>query len=337
MRNRTTTALWASAAMIALTLPASAADFVMRVSSPAPLSDIDPLSAWVQAFETAVETNSNGRIDVQVYPAGQLGPIPATVEGVAMGTIEMTLPIIGFLSRLEPRFQVLDAGGLFADDHHALRTLGDPRVRAMLHEFGASAGVEPLMVLPSGQAFMVSRAPITGIDSMNGLKLRTGGATPLVNDPMIALGASPVSMSLGDVLPGLQTGTIDAATINLPVAVGFNFADVAPEGTYVPGNFVIIGGLVNRDWLATIGPDLEAVVRQAAIDAEAAYATRIDSAPAILEGVWTQHGGHVTRFDAATSEAWLAATTPAVQAAIAADPQMQADYDLLLQAAADNR
>ncbi|MCB1395065.1 MAG: TRAP transporter substrate-binding protein [Rhodobacter sp.] len=337
MQNHLKAALLGASALLALTGPAAAADFVMRVSSPAPLSAIDPLSAWMEAFEAGVEAGSNGRIDVQLYPASQLGPIPATVEGVAMGTIEMTLPIIGFLSRLEPRFQVLDAGGLFDDERHALRTLSDPRVRAMLGEFGADAGVEPLVVLTSGQSFVVSRAPIDEPADLNGVKLRTGGATPLVNDPMIALGASPVSMPLGEALPALQTGTIDAATINASVAVGFNFADVAPNGTFLPGNFTVIGGLVNRDFLAMIGPDLEAVVRQAAEDAKTAYEARLDSGAQTLAAAWTNAGGAIHTFSDDGVAAYTAVTEPAVQAVIGANPQMQADYDLLRQAATDNR
>ncbi len=47
----------------------------------------------------------------------------------------------------------------------------------------------------------------------------------------------------GELFRALQTGTIDAATINMPVSVGFKFADVASESVYVPGKFGIIGGI----------------------------------------------------------------------------------------------
>ena len=97
--------LFTAALICAMTAaaPSLAADFTMKIASPAPLNDKDALSAWFTAFEAGVETRSEGRIDVQLFPGGQLGPIPATVEGVAMGTIEVTVPIIGFLSSLDPR------------------------------------------------------------------------------------------------------------------------------------------------------------------------------------------------------------------------------------------
>ena len=316
---------------------AMAADFVMKISSPAPITKIDPLSAWMEAFEAGVEAKSGGRIDVQLYPSSQLGPIPATVEGVVMGTIEMTTPAIGFLSSVDPRFQVLDADGLFDDEHHALKTLSDPKVRAMLAEFGSKANIEPLFILTSGQMVLVSKDKIDGPAAMKGKKIRTAGATPLVNKPMEAFGVSPVAMPLGDVLPGIQTGTIDGATINMPVAVGFKFADVAKEAMYLPGKYTIIGGIISKDFLARIGPDLEKIVRDEAVNANAAYAAKLDSGPKILDGVWIKQGGEITRLEGAARDAYLATTTKEVEAVIDENPQMKADYAVLKSAAAASR
>lgn len=327
--------LFTAALICAMTAaaPSLAADFTMKIASPAPLNDKDALSAWFTAFEAGVETRSEGRIDVQLFPGGQLGPIPATVEGVAMGTIEVTVPIIGFLSSLDPRFQVLDAPGLFDDEHHAMATLSDPSVRAMLSGFGARSHVEPLVVLTSGQSVVVSDAPIAGAADLAGVKLRTGGATPLLNEPMAAIGASPVAMSLGEALPGIQTGTIDAANINMPVAIGFKFADVAPNASYLPGSFTIVSAVVSKDFLGLIGPDLEAIVREEAERAKEAYAQKLDSGAAFFEGLWTQHGGQLTVFTEAERASYLAVMNQTVQEIIATDDQLQSDYGVLKTAA----
>lgn len=312
---------------------ASAQEFVMKISSPAPLSDIDPLSAWMKAFEQGVEKRSGGRIDVQLYPASQLGSIPSTVEGTAMGTIEMTLPIIGFLSALEPRFQVLDAAGLFDSEEHALNTFSDPEVRAMLSQFGTNAGVEPLFILTSGQSTLVSKNKVKNAGDLSGMKIRTGGATALLNRPMETLGAAPVAMPLGEALPGIQTGTIDGAVINVPVAVGFKFADVAKEATYIPGQFTIIGGLVNKAFLSRLGPDLEKIVREEAEKAKQAYAGKLGSAPKILEGAWVKNGGNINRMSDEAAHAFLAKIVPVVEKIVADNAKMKADYEVLKAAA----
>ena len=332
---RTSRGLALAAAMVATAGGTAAQEYTLRVSSPAPLSDVDPVSAWMRAFEAGVEARSDGRIDVQLYPASQLGPIPATVEGVAMGTIEMTLPVVGFFSRIEPRFSALEAGGLFDDEAHMMRALAEAPVAEMLAGFGEAAGVEALMVLPAGQSLMVSPEAVTDTAGFEGLKLRTGGASEILIAPMRALGASPVPMPLGEALPGLQTGTIDAATINLPVAVGFQFADVAPHGTYLPGTFVVIGGVMNRGFLAGLGAELEAVVREEARAAVEPYLEKLASAPTALEGAWRAAGGEVHRIE--DEAAFLSAVREASDAVVAADARASADYEVLRAAAEATR
>ncbi len=326
----------ASTAM--LTTPAvMAADFVMKISSPAPKTDVDGLSAWFDAFEAGVEKRSEGRIDVQLFPASQLGPIPATVEGVAMGTIEMTVPIIGFLSSVDPRFQVLDAAGVFEDELHVMRTMSDPAVKEMISDFGSRANVEPLFVLANGRSVVIAKDRVENSEDFRGLKMRTGGASPLVNEPMSALGAAPVAMPLGEVLPGIQTGTIDAATLGLAVLVGFKFADVASEATYMPGNFIMVGGLVNKDFLASIGPELEAIVREEAEAAKVAYADRLRNGIETLEGVWAKQGGSLTTMSDADAKAVSEIITPVVANIVGANEQMTSDFAVLTEAAERNK
>ena len=65
----------------------------------------------------------------QVFPAGQLGPIPRLIEGVQLGTIEAFMTPPEFFVGIDPRFQVLSAPFLFADMDHAYRVITDNEVR----------------------------------------------------------------------------------------------------------------------------------------------------------------------------------------------------------------
>src|SRR5262249_17789704 len=132
---------------------ASAQEFTMKLSTPT-INDVT--TTWMEAFKAGVEKRSNGRIKVEIYPANQLGPIPATVDGVALGTIEMTTPAVGFLIGLEPRFQTLDAAGLFDSIEHAEKVLNDPEIRQRLATFGESKGVEPLFTFVNGPLMILS-------------------------------------------------------------------------------------------------------------------------------------------------------------------------------------
>lgn len=333
IKTITTAALLAGAAAIFTPTNATAQDYVLKVSAPIPPTEKDSVYAWMLAFEKGVEASSKGQIDVQLFPANQLGQLPAAVEGVSMGTIEVSFSIIGFFSSLDPRFQVLDAGGLFDSPEHAMQAMQQPETRAMLAEFGKAAGVRPLVMVIDGQGVIVSKNPISTVADFKGLKVRTGGATPLLTQPLAAMGAAPIAMPLGEVVPGLQTGTIDAATNSMAVVNGFKMADVAKNVTYLPGNYTTVGAVVNTAFLERIGPDLAAIVLDEAQKAESVIFDHLAKTP-MQEAAWESAGGQIIRFNDAEQENYLTVTNPIVAEIVAANPQMQSDFDVLKAAAA---
>ena len=211
-------ALAMGAAVLFAMASAQAQQFTMKISSPT-VNDVT--GEWARVFKAGVEARSNGKIKVEYYPASQLGQIPATVDGVAMGTIEMSVPAVGFLIGLEPRFQVFDAPGLFDSVVHGEKVLTDPDIRKLYSAFGADKGIEPLTVFINGPQMVVSHTAINGPADFRSLKIRVPGAAPLYVRPFEKLGASPLSMPLGEVLPALQNHTIDGAVAAVAVLVAF--------------------------------------------------------------------------------------------------------------------
>src|SRR4051812_28154372 len=187
MRLKRTTAAAALAAL-ALAAQAQAQQFTMKLSTPT-INDVT--HEWMKTFKDGVEKRSAGRIKVEIYPANQLGQIPRTVEGVALGTIEMTTPAVGFLIGLEPRFQVLDAPGLFNSVEHAQKVFTDPEVRKRLATLGAAKGVEPLFTFANGPLMLLSHKPVRAVEDLKAQKIRVPGAAPLHIEPFRALGVSP--------------------------------------------------------------------------------------------------------------------------------------------------
>src|SRR2546430_6548971 len=198
--------IWVAGALFALALSASAQQFTMKLSSPT-INDVT--QEWMKAFKSGVESRSGGKIKVELYPASQLGPIPRTVEGVALGTIEMTLPATGFLAALEPRFVVFDAPGLFDSMQHAERVFADADIAKRLATFGATKGVEPLITFVHGPLMLLAHRPIRAVGDFKGQKIRVPGGAPLHFEPFRKLGASPLSIPIGEVMPAMQNRTID--------------------------------------------------------------------------------------------------------------------------------
>ena len=320
--------------LCAATAAASAQQFTMKLSSPT-INDVT--HEWMKAFKAGVESRSAGRVKVEIYPANQLGQIPATVEGVALGTIEFTVPAVGFLIGLEPRFQTLDAAGLFDSLAHGHKVLADPDIRARLASFGESKGVEPLITFLNGPMMLASHKPVRTAADIKGLKLRVPGAAPMHIEPFKKLGASPVSLPLGEVLPALQNKGIDGAVTAFTVLTAFKYYDVARTATFVPGTWAVVSGIVNRRFMKSLGPELEAIVRDEAKRAEVLFSTYGVEDVARIRKTWEQNGGEAIVMSPGDANAYLEQVTSVVPGIVDKNPKMKEDYAALLDAGKKHR
>jgi C4-dicarboxylate-binding protein DctP len=319
------------AAILALTPVAAVAQtFTAKISSP---TVNDTTQAWMTEFKSGVESRSAGKVKVEMYPANQLGQIPATVEGVAMGTIEIVAPASGFLIGLEPRFQAFDAPGLFPSLEAAQKTFADAEVRKRMSEYGAAKGMEPIAILVHGPQMLLSTKPIRKIDDFKGQKLRVPGAAPLQIEPFRKLGAAPLSMPLGEVLPAMQNKTIDGSVASATVFTAFKYYDIAKTVTELPGSYLIVPAMANKEFMTSIGPQLAAIVREEALSAQRKAEKFAQDDAANMERVWKQNGGEIVRFDDAERKKYLDVVLGTLPTVLNANAKMKADYDLLVSTA----
>jgi C4-dicarboxylate-binding protein DctP len=293
----------------------------------------DMAQEWYKVFAAGVEKRAPGKIKVEFYPSNQLGSLPATVEGTALGTIEMISVASGFLVGLEPRFLVLDMPGLFDNTEHGRKVFSDPAARAVLSQFGKGKDLEPIAYFVHSPLYLLSHKPVRKVADLAGQKLRMPGGAPLHLEPYRKVGASPLSMPLGEVLPAMQNKTIDGAISGLTVYTGFKYYDVAKAMTALPGSVIIAPIVANSGFLKSLGPDLEKVVREEAMNAENAIVPwGVADEAAALE-VWRKNGGEVITLPADEQKKYIDNVVSILPIVYAANPNFKADYEVLLAAA----
>jgi TRAP-type C4-dicarboxylate transport system substrate-binding protein len=313
---------------------AAAQQFTMKLSCPT-VNDMNV--EYMKAMKAGIEPKSGGKIKVELYPANQLGQIPRTVEGVALGTIEMTLVASGFFIGMDPRYLVFDAAGLFDDMDHGNRVFQDPQIRKRLAAFSADKGIEPLIVYNANPNMVVSHKAVRTLADFKGQKIRVPGAAPLHVQPFQHFGTSALSMPLGEVLPAMQNHTIDGAVAGLTVFPGFKYYDVAKGMTYLPGSYLILVGGVSRMFMKNIGPDLEKIVRDVSRDAEKLFFTWLPDDVERAKKNWTANGGEVITLSAADQKRFVADVSKVTESILAGQPQVKAEYEALKAAAQRTR
>ena len=83
---------------------------------------------FIKFYKEQVEKASGGRIEVQIYPASQLGPIPREIQGVQLGSIQGYIGPVDFFVGVDPRFGVFSAPMLFRDDAERCGDDPDPAI-----------------------------------------------------------------------------------------------------------------------------------------------------------------------------------------------------------------
>jgi TRAP-type C4-dicarboxylate transport system substrate-binding protein len=313
---------------------ADAQPFTMKLSAPT-VNDVH--HEFFKRLKAGIDARSGGRIKVEIYTANQLGQIPAVVEGVALGTIELGVAASGFFVSLEPRFQVLDAPGLFDGIAHANKVLLDPAIQARLATWGADKGIEMLTAGVYSPFVFVSHKPVRTVADFQGQKVRTTGGAPIQVEPFRKLGVLPVSLPLGEALPAMQNKTIDAMISGPTVFTVFKYYDVVKAMTYLPRTTLLAPAIVNRQWLKSLGPQLEAIVREEARKAEAAYGDwNIEDNRKGIE-TWQKNGGEVITLPDGEAKRYLDIVTPVAAQVLSTNPKVKDDYDAILAAAQRHR
>jgi len=320
----------AAAVCVACAATANAQQFTMKLSSP---TANDVSVEWMKAFKRGVESRSAGKIKVEIYPANQLGQIPRTVEGVALGTIEAGSSANGFWVSLEPRFQVLDAPGLFDDILHGNKVVNDPAIRSRLATFGMDKGVEILAPGVYSPMMLLTHKGVRTAADFQGQKVRTQGGAPIQVEPFKKLGVLPVSLPLGEALPAMQNRTIDGMIAGVAPFTAFKYYDIAKPMTYLPSTTLVAPILVNRQFMKSLGPELEAIVREEGRKAEVLFTDWNVADIKRAEEVWRKNGGELITLPPAEAKRYLDVVAPVATSVLSVNPRVKDDYEALLAAA----
>ncbi len=263
--------------------------FVMKLST-ATINDTQ--HEWLRRFVAAVEKDSGGRIKGEIYPASQLGSIPRQIEGVQFGSIQAWIGPPEFLVGVDERYEALSAPGLFTSTDQNVRVISDPAVRDMILGLGANKGLVGIGIAPIGPSSIVSRKPFRHLAEFKGMKIRVL-ASPFQLEMIKRMDASPVAMTLADVLPSLQQGAIDAALATITVYTTMQYQDAAKyvvESDQPYLNSIIV---MSRKWLDSMPVDLQKTVRDDAQNVSKEIVPFVREFFAKQRQVWTEKGGEL--------------------------------------------
>ena len=240
----------------------SKAEYVMKVAYVVPEDQSTHVCAR-DSFQKYVEAESQGRIQVELYPNAQLGGDRQAIESVMIGTVEATVPAVAVLSGFEPKFQVFDLPFLFGSKEAAYRALdgklGDTLAASILPK-----GLRILSYAENGFRNVTNnRGPVHAPADLAGLKIRTM-ENPVHMETFRALGANPTPISFGELYTALQQNTVDAEENPIPLVYTMKFYEVQKYYSLTGHVYAATVFVVNDGFFQSLPEDLQKIVQEGA-------------------------------------------------------------------------
>ncbi|RYH12447.1 DctP family TRAP transporter solute-binding subunit [Tropicimonas sp. IMCC6043] len=221
-------AMGLAAACLATT--ALAADVTIRLAHLNPEDPFQSHSGTMAAvFKSLVESNSNGAIEVQLFPNGQLGKDNEVIEQVRGGLVESTISSAGGIAQHYPLVGVFDIPFAFPNIGVASKVITTDSAfgEKFVGDLEAKTGLKVLGLIDSGGffAFTNSKKPITSVADMDGLRIRTM-TLPTHEAIISSLGGQPTPLPWAEVYTALQTGVADGQMNPVPIIAFAKFDEV---------------------------------------------------------------------------------------------------------------
>lgn len=220
-------------------------------------------SLMVQGFHrlsARIYERSEGRLELQVFPGGQLGSDDEVVEqlrqglnvailtdGSQMGNFvpEMGLLMAPYLAETYDDFQLIVQSDLFAEWSEELAD--DFQMRILSFNWY------------DGPRHFLTNRPVRVPADLTGVRIRTPGS-PMFQESVRHMGAVPIAMPFGESYPALAQGAIDGLEVQLTAAYASSLYEVT---SYInrTGHFQMINGIVTSErWFESLPADLQQIL-----------------------------------------------------------------------------
>lgn len=186
--------------------------------------ETDSMHLGAVEFQKYVQEKSNGQIEVEIFPNGQLGPEVDIIQSIlSQGGCDITFTG-ETMQTYEPDLGMIGMPYLIQSDEHMDKVLNG-EVGQELEDLMEAAGMKCLAYYTRGPRYITSNRKITCVTDCNNLVIRTPAAAMTVA-AFEALGAKPTPMALAEVFTSLQQGTIEAQENPLAMIYTKSFFEV---------------------------------------------------------------------------------------------------------------
>ncbi|RAI01849.1 C4-dicarboxylate ABC transporter substrate-binding protein [Acuticoccus sediminis] len=241
-----------------------------------------------------IEDKTGGRIAIRLQGGGALGGDREVIEGLQLGTVDMTVSSTSIVANFVPELKIFDIPFLFRDFDHAEAVLDGPTGGAILEDM-PDKGLVGLAFGGMGfRELTNSVKPVKTVEDVKGLKIRTQQ-----NEMHIkvwdALGVLPTPMAIPEVYTALQQGVVDGQENPIGAIVNNRFGEVQKYVSLTDHAFTPLVVLISPMVWDQLSDEDKAIFKEAAV--HAMERNRAEVEKAIASGLDTLRSQGMTVVD----------------------------------------
>ena len=256
---------------------------------------------WAQK----VEAESGGRIKVQLFHAMQLGGAPPQLFDQARdGVVDITWTVLGYTPGRFPKTEVFELPFMSGNAEQSSKAIQEYVEKYAADEF---KDVKLIAVHTHGPGLFHTKTPVTGLDSLRGMKVR--GGSRIINNMLTKLGATPVGMPVPAVTEALSKGVIDGTTIPWEVTPSLKVTELVKNHTTFAGKDGLytqtFAFSMNKASYEKLPPDLKKVIdANSGIATAALFGKAMDEGDVAGRAIAVKAGNNIVALDAAETQRW---------------------------------
>ncbi|HAI85794.1 MAG TPA: hypothetical protein DCL63_02245 [Firmicutes bacterium] len=251
-------------ALCAVFSPASyaARPTVIKVAHDLSPDPYDPTHGFAMVFKNYVESRTDGKYVVEIYPSSVLGKERERLELTRAGAIHVNLASVGGLSQLYQPAILLNTPFMYKSDKIVSAVLDSDFVQWMFADMQKKTGLRSICVYEMGGLSCITNnlRPIRKPADMKGIKFRA------MDDSQVAmfkaLGANAVPMAWSETYTGLQTGVVQGQVNPVSAIISVKLYEVQKHITL---SRTLLGShwvVVNDRWYGSLPKDVRQVVEE---------------------------------------------------------------------------
>lgn len=205
----------------------------------------EPYHKWSVWAGEEFKKRTNGKYEIQVFPASSLGKESDINQGLQLGTVDIILTGASFASNSYPRLAVSYYPFTFRDADHVIKYGKSDVFRELSEGYKKATGNTVTALTYYGARHATSNKLFKNCDEMKGLKMRVPDSPAYTALPR-ACGANPTPIAFAEVYLALQNGTVDAQENPLPTIEAKKFYEVQKN--------IILTGHISDALLTVVSP-----------------------------------------------------------------------------------